>query len=47
VYDINADTAAAALAQALQAEKLLVLTDVEGSTRTGRTGVHWSARSTR
>jgi acetylglutamate kinase len=30
VYDINADTAAAALAQALQAEKLLVLTDVEG-----------------
>ncbi|HYB38712.1 MAG TPA: acetylglutamate kinase [Mycobacterium sp.] len=30
VYDINADTAAAALAQALQAEKLLILTDVEG-----------------
>ena len=30
VYDINADTAAAALAKALQAEKLLVLTDVEG-----------------
>jgi acetylglutamate kinase len=30
VYDINADTAAAALAQALRAEKLLVLTDVEG-----------------
>jgi acetylglutamate kinase len=30
VYDINADTAAAALAQALNAEKLLMLTDVEG-----------------
>ena len=30
VYDINADTAAAALAQALGAEKLLILTDVEG-----------------
>jgi len=30
VYDINADSAAAALAEALQAEKLLVLTDVEG-----------------
>jgi len=30
VYDINADTAAAALAQALDAEKLLILTDVEG-----------------
>ena len=30
VYDINAATAAAALAQALQAEKLLILTDVEG-----------------
>jgi len=30
VYDINADSAAAALAQALHAEKLLVLTDVEG-----------------
>lgn len=30
VYDINADTAAAALAQALRAEKLLVLTDVDG-----------------
>ena len=30
VYDINADTAAAALAQALRAEKLLILTDVEG-----------------
>ena len=30
VYNINADTAAAALAVALEAEKLVVLTDVEG-----------------
>ena len=30
VYNINADTAAGALATALQAEKLLILTDVEG-----------------
>lgn len=30
VYNVNADTAAAALAVALSAEKLLVLTDVEG-----------------
>jgi acetylglutamate kinase len=30
VHNINADTAAAALAQALSAEKLLMLTDVEG-----------------
>ena len=30
VYDVNADSAAAALASALQAEKLLILTDVEG-----------------
>lgn len=30
VYDINADSAAAALAPALHAEKLLILTDVEG-----------------
>jgi acetylglutamate kinase len=30
VYNVNADTAAAALAIALGAEKLLVLTDVEG-----------------
>ena len=30
VYNVNADTAAAALASALGAEKLLVLTDVEG-----------------
>ena len=30
VYNINADTAAAALAEALGAEKLLMLTDVEG-----------------
>ncbi|MBV8929273.1 MAG: acetylglutamate kinase [Mycobacteriaceae bacterium] len=30
VHNINADTAAAALAQALDAEKLVVLTDVEG-----------------
>jgi len=30
VYNVNADTAAAALAVALRAEKLVVLTDVEG-----------------
>jgi len=30
VYNVNADTAAAALAVSLQAEKLIVLTDVEG-----------------
>jgi acetylglutamate kinase len=30
VYNVNADTAAAALAIALQAEKLVILTDVEG-----------------
>ena len=30
VHNINADTAAAALAEALGAEKLLMLTDVEG-----------------
>jgi len=30
VYNVNADTAAAALAVGLQAEKLVVLTDVEG-----------------
>ncbi|MEV4890711.1 acetylglutamate kinase [Nonomuraea sp. NPDC055795] len=30
IYNVNADTAAAALAVALQAEKLIVLTDVEG-----------------
>ncbi|HEX9178665.1 MAG TPA: acetylglutamate kinase [Mycobacterium sp.] len=30
VHNINADTAAAALAEALEAEKLLMLTDVEG-----------------
>lgn len=30
VYNVNADTAAAALAIALRAEKLIVLTDVEG-----------------
>ena len=30
VHNVNADTAAAALAVALGAEKLLVLTDVEG-----------------
>ncbi|MBS4729664.1 acetylglutamate kinase [Mycobacterium sp. SM1] len=30
VHNINADTAAAALAEALEAEKLLILTDVEG-----------------
>jgi acetylglutamate kinase len=30
VYNINADTAAAALAEALSAEKLIMLTDVEG-----------------
>ena len=30
IYNVNADTAAAALAVALRAEKLIVLTDVEG-----------------
>ena len=30
VHNINADTAAAALAEAIGAEKLVVLTDVEG-----------------
>ncbi len=30
IYNVNADTAAAALAVALQAEKLIMLTDVEG-----------------
>ena len=30
VYDVNADSAAAALAPALRAERLLILTDVEG-----------------
>ncbi|MFI9561663.1 acetylglutamate kinase [Nonomuraea endophytica] len=30
IYNVNADTAAAALAVALKAEKLIVLTDVEG-----------------
>ncbi|MGV0838302.1 acetylglutamate kinase [Mycolicibacterium thermoresistibile] len=30
VYNVNADTAAAALAAALKAEKLLMLTDIEG-----------------
>jgi acetylglutamate kinase len=30
VYNVNADTAAAALAIALKADKLVVLTDVEG-----------------
>ena len=30
VHNVNADTAAAALAEALQAEKLLMLTDVDG-----------------
>ena len=30
VYNVNADTAAAALAVALQAQKLIMLTDVEG-----------------
>jgi len=30
VHNVNADTAAAALAEALSAEKLLMLTDVEG-----------------
>jgi acetylglutamate kinase len=37
VYNVNADTAAAALAVALEAEKFVVLTDVEGLY------AHWSA----
>ncbi|WP_326638868.1 acetylglutamate kinase [Streptosporangium sp. NBC_01755] len=36
VYNVNADTAAAALAVALQASKLIVLTDVEGLYRDWR-----------
>ncbi len=46
VHNINADTAAGALAEALGAEKLLMLTDVEGLYTRGRTGIRWSARST-
>jgi len=38
VYNVNADTAAAALAVALQASKLIVLTDVEGLYRDWRPG---------
>ncbi len=34
VYNVNADTVAGAIAVALQAEKLVYLTDVPGSTRT-------------
>ena len=37
VHNVNADTAAAALAVALKAERLVVLTDVKASTATGRT----------
>ena len=33
VYNVNADTAAAALALAIDAEKLVILTDVEGLVR--------------
>ncbi len=36
VYNVNADLAASALAASLGAARLLVLTDVEGCTRTGR-----------
>ena len=40
VHNINADTAAAALAEALAAEKLLMLTDVEGLyTQLARSGL--------
>ncbi|GHE48967.1 acetylglutamate kinase [Streptosporangium violaceochromogenes] len=38
VYNVNADTAAAALAVALRASKLIVLTDVEGLYRDWRPG---------
>ena len=52
VLNVNADTAAAALAVALHAHKLVVLTDVEGSTRAGptptrccRTSPSWTPRT--
>ncbi len=38
IYNVNADTGAAALAAALDAEKLLILTDVEGLFRNWPTG---------
>lgn len=37
IYNVNADTAAAALAVALNAERLVMLTDAAGPTSTGRT----------
>lgn len=46
VHNVNADTAAAAVAVALDAVKLVVLTDVEGSTPTGPTATPWCSRST-
>lgn len=46
VHNINADTAAAALAEAIGAEKLVVLTDVEACTPIGRTEPHWPPKST-
>ena len=47
VYNVNADTAAAALAVALGRRKLIVLTDVEGLYPTGRDGDDVIASSTR
>ena len=47
VHNVNADTAAAALAVALGAEKLLVLTDVEGLYRDWPDSTTSSARSAR
>ncbi|MDI9498624.1 MAG: acetylglutamate kinase [Bacillota bacterium] len=44
-YNINADTVAAEIAAALEAEKLILLTDVEGVMRRGENGdseiLHW------
>ena len=45
VHNVDADTAAAALAVALGAEKLLVLADVEGLYRDGPTVTTSSRRS--
>ena len=45
LHNLNADTAAGALAAALGARKLVVLTDVPGLYRTGRTRCRWSRRS--
>jgi len=43
--NVNADSAAAALAVVLKAEKLVILTDVAGSTATGPTPPRWCRAS--